>query len=313
MTTAVRITGETLAGTPDLPLLVCGPGPGVSARELWAGVAARLEDRFHVVTWECDDDEVPDRAADLVDPVVQYIDGVCDERGEPAGAFHFAGCGRSDVGPALLARQPERVVAAVLCGVPAAGVDPTGIAAPVVAMAGVYDADVAISDVAALAHGAPEGRLVVLERAGGPAPLEAPEQVAAELARLAPAPGFATIAERTDAGMAVRRAVLGDAHVDRATAAATDLTREFQKFITDYAWGGIWTRPGLDRRARSMITLTALVARGHHEELAMHLRAARTNGLSLDEIRELLLQTAIYCGVPDANTAFRIARQTLEG
>lgn len=113
--------------------------------------------------------------------------------------------------------------------------------------------------------------------------------------------------------MAVRRAVLGDAHVGRATAAATGLTREFRHFITDYAWGGIWTRPGLDRRARSMITLTALVARGHHEELAMHLRAARTNGLSLDEIRELLLQTAIYCGVPDANTAFRIAKQTLEG
>jgi len=102
-------------------------------------------------------------------------------------------------------------------------------------------------------------------------------------------------------------------HVDRATAAATDLTREFQHFITDYAWGGIWTRPGLDRRARSMITLTALVARGHHEELAMHLCAARTNGLSLDEIRELLLQTAIYCGVPDANTAFRIAKHTLKG
>ncbi|MBS7549624.1 carboxymuconolactone decarboxylase family protein [Dietzia massiliensis] len=100
--------------------------------------------------------------------------------------------------------------------------------------------------------------------------------------------------------------------MDRATAAAPGLTREFQQFITDYAWGGIWTRPGLDRRARSMITLTALVARGHHEELAMHLRAARTNGLSLNEIRELLLQTAIYCGVPDANNASRIAKQTME-
>ncbi|MFI8591065.1 4-carboxymuconolactone decarboxylase [Dietzia maris] len=200
------------------------------------------------------------------------------------------------------------MTAAVLRGVPAGDVDPASIAAPVVAMAGVYDADVAISDIAALAHGAPEGRLVVLERIGGPAPLEAPEQVAAELVRLAPALEFETIAERPRAGMAVRRAVLGDAHVDRATAAATDLTREFQHLITDYAWGGIWTRPGLDRRARSMITLTALVARGHHEELAMHLRAARTNGLSLDEIRELQLQTAIYCGVPDANTAFRIAK-----
>lgn len=136
------------------------------------------------------------------------------------------------------------MTAAVLCGVPAGDVDSAGIAAPVVAMAGVCDADVAISDVAALAHGAPEGRLVVLERVGGPAPLETPEQVAAELVRPVPAPGFATIAERTDAGMAVCRAVLGDAHVDRATAAATDLTRVFQHFITDYAWGGIWTRTG---------------------------------------------------------------------
>ena len=117
--------------------------------------------------------------------------------------------------------------------------------------------------------------------------------------------------EDYEAGMRVRREVLGDEHVDRATAAATDLTSDFQEFITEYAWGGIWTRPGLDRRARSLVTLTALVARGHHEELAMHVRAARTNGVSVDEIKELLLQTAIYCGVPDANTAFRIASGVL--
>ena len=120
-----------------------------------------------------------------------------------------------------------------------------------------------------------------------------------------------TAADLQDAGLAVRRAVLGEAHVDRATARATDFTRDFQDLITQYAWGSIWTRPGLDRRSRSLITLTALVARGHHEELALHLRAARTNGLTDDEIKELLLQTAIYCGVPDANTAFRIAQQVL--
>ena len=113
------------------------------------------------------------------------------------------------------------------------------------------------------------------------------------------------------AGMRVRREVLGDAHVDRATAAVTDLTREFQELITRYAWGTIWTRPGLDRRSRSMITLTALIARGHHDELALHLRAARRNGLTDAEIGEVLLQSAIYCGVPDANTAFRIAQQVL--
>ena len=113
-------------------------------------------------------------------------------------------------------------------------------------------------------------------------------------------------------GMAVRREVLGDAHVDRASAAATDFTRDFQEFITQYAWGTIWTRPGLDRRSRSLITLTALVARGHHEELALHVRAALTNGLSRDELEELLLQCAIYCGVPDANTAFRIAQRVFD-
>lgn len=120
-----------------------------------------------------------------------------------------------------------------------------------------------------------------------------------------------TASETRAAGMAVRREVLGDAHVDRAGANATEFTREFQDLITQYAWGTIWTRPGLDRRSRSLITLTALVARGHHEELAMHLRAARTNGVSDAEIKELLLQTAIYCGVPDANTAFRIAQGVL--
>ncbi|WP_439029351.1 4-carboxymuconolactone decarboxylase [Gordonia terrae] len=112
-------------------------------------------------------------------------------------------------------------------------------------------------------------------------------------------------------GMIVRREVLGDDHVDRALAATTDFTAEFQNLITRYAWGEIWTRPGLDRRSRSMITLTALIARGHHEELAMHVRAARRNGLTDNEIKEVLLQSAIYCGVPDANTAFRIASQVL--
>jgi 3-oxoadipate enol-lactonase/4-carboxymuconolactone decarboxylase len=117
---------------------------------------------------------------------------------------------------------------------------------------------------------------------------------------------------RYDDGMEVRRDVLGSDHVDRATAGATDLTRDFQQLVTEYAWGTIWTRPGLDRRTRSLITITALVARGHHEELALHLRAALRNGVSVEEIKETLLQSAIYCGVPDANTAFRIAHTVLE-
>jgi 4-carboxymuconolactone decarboxylase len=113
---------------------------------------------------------------------------------------------------------------------------------------------------------------------------------------------------RYDRGMAVRREVLGDAHVDRADAQSTDFTREFQTFVTEYAWGTIWTRPGLDRRSRSITALTALVARGHRVELAAHIQAALRNGLSRDEIKEVLLQTAVYCGVPDANSAFRIAQ-----
>ena len=112
-------------------------------------------------------------------------------------------------------------------------------------------------------------------------------------------------------GMEVRRAVLGDEHVDRAIARTTDFTADFQDLITRYAWGEIWTRPGLDRRTRSCITLTALVAGGHENELAMHIRAALRNGLTPDEIKEVLLQTAIYCGVPAANSAFAVAQEVL--
>jgi 4-carboxymuconolactone decarboxylase len=115
----------------------------------------------------------------------------------------------------------------------------------------------------------------------------------------------------TDDGMRVRREVLGDEHVDRAIAETTEFTADFQDLITRYAWGEIWTRPGLDRKTRSCITLTALVAQNHHEELAMHVRAALRNGLTPDEIKEVLLQAAVYCGVPAANRAFAIAQEVL--
>jgi 3-oxoadipate enol-lactonase/4-carboxymuconolactone decarboxylase len=111
--------------------------------------------------------------------------------------------------------------------------------------------------------------------------------------------------------MRVRREVLGDEHVDRATAGATDVTRDFQELVTRYAWGAIWTREGLDRRSRSMVTLTALVAGRHFDELEFHLRAALRNGLTRDEVVEVLLQTAVYCGVPAANSAFAVARRVL--
>jgi 3-oxoadipate enol-lactonase/4-carboxymuconolactone decarboxylase len=118
-------------------------------------------------------------------------------------------------------------------------------------------------------------------------------------------------AERAAQGMTVRREVLGDEHVDRAVAATTPLTGPFQDFITRYAWGEIWSRPGLSRAERSMITLTALVVLRQEEELAMHLRAALRNGLTPDQISEILLHTAVYAGVPAANRAFAVARQVL--
>jgi 4-carboxymuconolactone decarboxylase len=113
-------------------------------------------------------------------------------------------------------------------------------------------------------------------------------------------------------GMKARREVLGYEHVDAAIARTTDFTADFQDLITRYAWGEIWTRPGLDRRTRSAITLTALIALGRMDELEMHVRAARRNGLSADEIKEVLLQSAIYCGVPAANAAFAVAARVLE-
>ena len=121
----------------------------------------------------------------------------------------------------------------------------------------------------------------------------------------------ATSREIYDGGTVVRREVLGAAHVDRANADKDSFTEDFQDMITRIAWGGIWTRPGLTRQMRPAVTITAMVAHGHWEDLAMHLRAAVTNGLSRNEIKEILLQTAIYCGVPSANTVFKTAQQVL--
>ncbi len=114
-----------------------------------------------------------------------------------------------------------------------------------------------------------------------------------------------------DEGMRVRREVLGDEHVDRAVARTDAFTADFQDFITRYAWGEVWTRPGLDRRVRSCITLAMLATLGHEEELAMHVRAALRNGVTADEIKEVLLQVGIYAGVPAANRAFAVAQPIL--
>ena len=113
-------------------------------------------------------------------------------------------------------------------------------------------------------------------------------------------------------GMRIRREVLGAEHVDRAIEQTTEQTRDFQDFITRYAWGEIWARPGLDRRTRSCITLTALVALGRFDELALHIRGARRNGVTDDEISEVLLHSAVYCCAPAANSAFAVFRRVLD-
>jgi 4-carboxymuconolactone decarboxylase len=117
--------------------------------------------------------------------------------------------------------------------------------------------------------------------------------------------------EERERGRAIRRAVLGDVHVDQAEAAESPFTEDFQDLLTRYAWGEVWARPGLDRRTRSCITVAMLVALGHSDELRLHLRAALNNGVAVDELKEVLLQTAIYCGIPAANTAFRVAAEVL--
>lgn len=188
---------------------------------------------------------------------------------------------------------------------------------PLTLVAGAEDQATPVPGLEEIARSVPGARLLVLDGVGHLAPIESPAAVAEALRAMLSGPasrrdGSTTVSELFEAGMAVRRAVAGDAWVDRAVAGTTEFTQDFQQFITQYAWGAVWTRPGLDRRSRSMITITALIARGHHEELAMHIRAGLTNGLTRDEIKEVLIQAAIYCGVPDANTAFRIGQRVLD-
>ncbi|MFG2375071.1 4-carboxymuconolactone decarboxylase [Streptomyces sp. NPDC048504] len=146
-------------------------------------------------------------------------------------------------------------------------------------------------------------------------PVLAPPPQLAPIAEIAPPPAVPPQVmgrpDPYDAGIKVRREVLGDAHVDRALAQADEFSGDFQDFITRYAWGEIWDRPGLDRRSRSCVTLTALVAGGHLDELAFHTRAALRNGLTPAEIKEVLMQAAVYCGVPAANSAFKVAQQVI--
>ncbi|MFF5476292.1 3-oxoadipate enol-lactonase [Streptomyces sp. NPDC012935] len=177
------------------------------------------------------------------------------------------------------------------------------ISSPTLLIAGREDPATPPAHLREIADTVPGATLVELPGASHLAPAQCPEAVLTALRA-----HFGGGARR---GMEVRREVLGDVHVDRAQARQTPFTARFQDFISRYAWGEIWTDPTLSRRERSMITLTALVAHGHYDELAMHVRAARRNGLTPDEIGAVLLQTAVYCGVPAANSAFAAAQRVL--
>jgi 3-oxoadipate enol-lactonase/4-carboxymuconolactone decarboxylase len=178
------------------------------------------------------------------------------------------------------------------------------IRAPTLLIAGADDPATPPEHAELIRGSIPDARLVIIAHAAHLANIEQPEEVTRTvLDHLEPA---------RDRGLRVRREVLGDDYVDAALERTTGFTADFQDLITRYAWGEIWTRPGLDRRTRSAITLTALVAQGRLEELELHVAAALRNGLGADEIKEVLLHSAIYCGVPAANSAFAVAQRVLD-
>jgi 3-oxoadipate enol-lactonase/4-carboxymuconolactone decarboxylase len=185
------------------------------------------------------------------------------------------------------------------------------IRVPTLVMVGDQDLATPPAQAAELAKSIPGARLEVIKQAGHIPCVEQSERVVALIESfLASLAGEA--ADRYVSGMKVRRAVLGDEHVDRATARITDLDKEFQGFITRYAWGEVWGRPGLDRKTRSMLTIALLAGLGHHDEVKMHVKATRNTGVTPEQVAEVLLQVAIYAGVPAANSAFRLAKEAYE-
>jgi 3-oxoadipate enol-lactonase/4-carboxymuconolactone decarboxylase len=187
------------------------------------------------------------------------------------------------------------------------------ISAPTLVIAGVQDRAIPPSQGEAIAAGVPGANLQILDPAAHIASVERADTVNALIAEhLGQVGGRGGSDPVHAAGMAVRRAVLGDAHVDRAIERTTEFTAPFQDFITRYAWGSVWTRPGLERQTRSAVTLAVLTALGRENEIAMHVRGALRNGMTPAEIGEVLLHTAIYAGVPAANAAYAIAQRTIE-
>lgn len=225
----------------------------------------------------------------------------------------------------LRARGPELVaqMEAMVASTPAEGyaaccdaiaamdlrADLARITAPTLTVAGADDPTTPPHHLAAIADGVVDGHAVVLPRAAHLASRE--QDVAVNAALLTHLSPRCDDARRRATGTRVRRAVLGDAHVDRAVAGTSAFTADFQDLITRYAWGDVWSRPGLDLRSRSLLTLALLTALGHEKELAMHVRAALRNGVTTQEMTEVLLHTAVYAGVPAANRAFAVAQQVL--
>ncbi len=177
---------------------------------------------------------------------------------------------------------------------------------PALVLVGDQDQSTPLASAEAL-RAALGGSLTVLLGAAHIPTVEVPDQVSDAIRSFL----LPEVADFLTAGMAVRRRVLGDAHVDRATAAMTDLDRDFQAFITRTAWGGVWTRPGLDLRTRSLLVITMLACLGHHEELRLHVRATRNTGATPDDVLEVMMHVAAYAGIPAANSAMRIAKQAL--
>jgi 3-oxoadipate enol-lactonase / 4-carboxymuconolactone decarboxylase len=177
---------------------------------------------------------------------------------------------------------------------------------PTLILVGDQDLATPLASAEAMAGAIDGAKLQIIASAAHIATIEQPDAVTAAIA------GFLTpdIADYYESGMAVRRQVLGDAHVDRASAAITDFDRAFQHFITRTAWGSVWSSPALDRRTRSLLTLAMMAALGHHEEFKLHIRASRNTGASEADIAEMLIQVAVYAGVPAANSAVRVAKET---
>lgn len=210
----------------------------------------------------------------------------------------------------LGATAPEGYAASAEAIAAWAGV--SGLTTRTLVLVGSDDLATSPDAAAALAAAIPGATLQVIPDAAHIAPMERPEAVTAAMQHFLLAEPAATGADpRYDAGLAVRREVLGSAHVDRSLASATDMDRDFQAHITRAAWGAVWTRPGLDRRTRSLITLAVLASLGHEEEFKLHLRATRNTGASPADVSEMLLHISVYAGVPAANTAMRLAKQVL--